>query len=88
MLQKIKIWKISNPYVIIKEFLKDEKISLILTSKLNKGFASISKTKTPDSFKTGRRAKIELTNPTKLKIPINGTTNIFAKILNGVKLLK
>ena len=70
------------------EVLKDEKISLILTSKVNNGFAIKSKRYTIGSLKQGIKERIELKNPIKLKTPIKGTTATFANKLKGVKLLK
>ena len=86
--QKPKIWKLLNALVSIKEYLKDAKYSLVLTSKVNNGFAIESKRKIIGSFNIGMSAKIELKKPTKLKIPIKGIMQMFASMLKGAMLLK
>ena len=86
--QKSKIWKKLKPIVETREYLKEENIALILINKASKGLAITSKTNTKGLESIGIRAIIELTKPIKLNIPINGTTQIFAKMLNGAKLLK
>ena len=63
------------------EYFKEANIALVFTSKLKNGYAIASKINTKESFKQGINANIELTKPTKLKIPINGTTTIFANKL-------
>ena len=53
-----------------------------------KGFRIKLETHITKSPKNGMRPIIELTKPTKLIIPTNGTTAIFAKTLYGVNVLK
>ena len=87
-IQIIKIWKEFKPIVEINEKSNDENISLILISRVKRGFAIESNIKMIVDVNFGIKAIIELIKPMKLKIPIKGTTAIFANKLNGARLLK